>query len=137
MTVSLSYNESVLGGVSAILLGLSYQPPLAIPGSGNVLSVRQRVTNLAGAGSQLSSNDRDSNADTIDDRLDVQARASTTGSIEPAAVFRARFDCAENTSIAPSALTCAHSQSTALDGLPFPAELAAQITCTVSLAPAS
>jgi cysteine-rich repeat protein len=132
-TVALDYPEPLLGGVSAILLNLSYPSPLAIPGTGTAATVRQRVTNLAGAGSQLAPTDRDTNADTVDDRLDVQARASTTGSLNPAAVFRARFDCPADTPISPGAFACAHSQATGLDGLPFAPELAAQIGCVVTL----
>jgi hypothetical protein len=132
-TVALGYPEQLLGGVSAILLHVSYPAPLAIPGTGTAATVRQRVTNLAGAGSQLAPNDRDTDADAVDDRLDVQARASTTGSLNPAPVFRVRFDCPADTAISPGSLSCTHSQSTALDGLPFTPDLAAQIGCVVSL----
>lgn len=136
VTVSINYPEPLLGGVSAILLALNYPPPLAIPGSGNVLSVRQRVTNLIGPGSQVSPNDRDTNANGVDDRLDVQARASTTGSINPGPVFRVRYDCPSGTPISASSLSCSHSQATALDGQPFPPELNALITCSFTLSPA-
>ena len=133
MTVSIQYPEQLLGGVSAILLGLGYQPPLSIPGSNNVLSVRQSVTNLAGGGSTVAPSDKDTNADQVDDRLDVQARASTTGSIQPAAVFRARFVCAAGSVVTPSSLVCTPSQASGLDGLPFPPELASLISCAVTL----
>jgi hypothetical protein len=133
VTVSIQYPEQLLGGVSAILLTLNYPPPLAIPGTGNVLSVRQRMTNLAGGGSQLTPNDGDSNGDTVDDRLNATSRASATGSIQPGNVFRARFDCPQGTPVTPGSLTCTHSQAAGLDGLPFDPSLASQITCALAL----
>jgi hypothetical protein len=139
VTVGLDYSEPTLGGISAILLGLSYPTPLAIPGPaapGSAATVRARVTNLAGAGSSLAPIDRDTNTDTVDDRLDVTARASTSGSLNPAPVFRVRYDCPQGTEVSPGNLTCAPSQATGLDGLPFPAELAATITCTITLSAA-
>ncbi len=136
VTVGIDYPESLLGGVSAIRLRLAYVPPLSIPGSGNVLSVRQRVTNLAGSGSSVSPNDMDTNGNAVDDLLDVQARASATGSIDPGPVFRVRFDCPAGNVVPASALACTRADATALDGLPFPPELASQITCSVSVATA-
>jgi hypothetical protein len=136
VVVSIAYPKSTLGGISAILVSLSYPPPLDIPGTGQVASVRQRVTSLAGPGSAVSPNDRDTNADTVDDRLDVTARASTAGSIDPGPVFQARYDCPSGTPISTSMLTCAQSQATGLDGLPFPAELAGLITCSVTVSSA-
>ena len=133
VTVAIDYPEPLLGGVSAILLGLGYQPPLNIPGSGNVLSVRQSVTNLAGGGSTVAPSDKDTNSDTVDDRLDVLARASTSGSIQPANVFRARFACAAGSVITPASLVCTPSQAAGLDGLPFTPDLASLISCHFTL----
>jgi hypothetical protein len=133
VTVAIDYPEPLLGGVSAILLGLGYQPPLDIPGSNNVLSVRQSVTNLAGNGSTVAPSDKDTNADTVDDRLDVLARASTSGSIQPANVFRARFSCAAGSVITPASLVCTPSQAAGLDGLPFTPDLASLISCHFTL----
>jgi len=139
VTVGIDYPEPILGGVSAILLTLSYPPPLAIPGPaapGSAATVRQRVTNLAGPGSGVSPTDKDSNTDTVDDRLDVSARSSTSGSINPAPVFRARYDCPLGTEISAGSLGCTQSQATALDGSPHPPELAAMITCTITVSAA-
>jgi hypothetical protein len=139
VTIGIDYPEPILGGVSAILLTLSYPAPLAIPGPalpGSPATVRQRVTNLAGPGSSLAPTDKDTNADAVDDRLDVSARASTSGSINPAPVFRARYDCPVGTEISPGSLSCTQSQATALDGSPHPPELAAMIHCTITLSAA-
>jgi hypothetical protein len=134
--VSIDYPESTLGGISAILLSLNYPPPLSIPGTGQVASVRQRVTSLVGPGSAASPNDRDTNGDTVDDRLDVTVRAATSGSVNPGPAFQARFDCPSGTLISASSMTCSHSQATALDGTPHPPELASQITCSINVSPA-
>ena len=133
VTAVLDYPESLLGGVSAILLSVNYPPPLAIPGSGTALSVRQRVTNLLGGTFVVQPNDRDTDADTVDDQLAVTNRAPTGGSIQPGSVFRVRYDCAAGTSISASILSCVPSQATDPSGLPFSPELAAQINCNVTL----
>jgi hypothetical protein len=132
VTVGIAYNESLLGGISAIRTAVNYPPPLSIPGSGNVLSVRQRVTSLLGSGFTVSPQDRDTNTDTIDDQLFAQI-SSALNSIQPGSLYRARYDCPMNTSINPTSLSCVLSGATDLSGSPFPPELANQITCSMTL----
>jgi len=134
--VGLDYNEQVLGGISAIHVRLNYPPPLVIPGTGTATTVRQRVTNLMGAGSTVSGiNDRDTNANGVDDALELDAR-KTTGAVSPGAVFRVLYDCPDGTSVAPGSLSCVLSQATDLSGFPFSPEQAALIGCTITLDPA-
>jgi hypothetical protein len=133
-TAALQY-PPVVGGVSGVRMGLGYPPPLAIPGSGNVLSVRQRVTSLLGSGFTVRPNDRDTNADTVDDLLEVDV-TSSINIIPSDDTFRVRYDCAQGTPITPSSLSCVTSNATDPSGLPFAPELAAQITCNLTLAPA-
>jgi len=118
------------------VLSIRYPAPLSIPGTGSVSTVRQRLTNLAGGGSTMFPVDRDTNADAVDDLLDVTARASVTGSIRSGDVYRVRFDCPAGTQISGSILSCAHSQAAGLDTLPFPPALDALILCRLSLSPA-
>jgi len=132
VTVGLDYSLQIVGGVSAILLKTSYAPPLAIPGTGTESNVRMRVTNLAGAGSSLSVSDRDTNTDGVDDLFQVTAR-KTQGSLEPAPVFRVRFDCPIGTNVSPSSFPCTHEQATDLSGLPLAPQLANLISCVVTL----
>ena len=136
MTVSLDYPLQIVGGVSAIFLKVNYTQPLVIPGTGTELTVRQSVTNLAGAGSSVSSiADRDTNTNGVDDQLQAAAR-KTQGSLDPGPVFRARFNCAAGTNVSPNAFSCQQEQATDLSGFPFLPELANQIKCVVALAAA-
>jgi hypothetical protein len=100
-----------------------------------VLSVRQRVTSLLGSGFTVRPNDRDTNADTVDDLLEVDV-TSSINIIPSDDTFRVRYDCAQGTPITPSSLSCVTSNATDPSGLPFAPELAAQITCNLTLAPA-
>ena len=138
VTASLQYNEPLLGGISVIVFNLDYSTAVSIPGSGNVLSVRQRITNLGGAQWTPAPNDRDTNANGVDDQLQVRVTASTTGSVQPTSIFRARYDCAggAGTVIQASSIPCILTEATGLDGLPFPPELASQIHCNISVAAA-
>jgi hypothetical protein len=131
VTAALQY-PPVVGGVSGVRMSVAYQPPLAIPGIGNVLSVRQRATSLLGSGFTVRPNDRDTNADTVDDLLEVDV-TSTINIIPSDDTFRVRYDCPPST---PSSLSCVTSNATDPSGLPFAPELAAQITCNLTLAPA-
>jgi hypothetical protein len=144
VTYAIQYPEATLGGISAILMEKRYaDPPLSIPGSGNVLSVRQRVTSLLTPAAAYSVQvttlgDHDTgDPGTSDDTLEVRA-TSTTNSIRPGNVFRTRFDClgGAGTLVPQSTLSCAFSQVGGLDGNPMPPQLVALITCSVSLAPA-
>ena len=135
VTFGIDYPEGLLGGISAIKLSINYPGAISYPGSGSTTS-RTRVTNLAGGGSTIFPLDRDTNADAVDDRLDVTARASVTGSIRPSNVYRARFDCPAGTHVSPSNLSCLHSEAAGLDTLPFPSQLDSQIACSLSLAAA-
>jgi len=144
-TIAIQYSEPLLGGISAIKLRAHYaDPPVRIPGTANELSVRQRVTSLLPAGYTLQVTpapfgDHDGpDADAVEDTLEVRALASTPNSIRPGDVFRVRFDCpaGAGTLVAPGALGCSHLEAGGLDGNPLPTELAALITCTVSLATA-
>jgi hypothetical protein len=135
VTASLQYNEALVGGLSAIFLNVSYAPPLSIPGSLNVLSVRQRVTNLGGSQWSVAPNDRDTNSNAVDDLLEVRATATTNGSVQPAAIYRARFDCAAG-SVVSARIPCSMAQPIGLDGQPLDPSLASQIHCSVSVATA-
>jgi cysteine-rich repeat protein len=136
VTVSLDYPLQIVGGVSAIFLKLNYPAPLVIPGTGTEATVRQRVTNLAGTGSSVSSiADRDTNTNGVDDQLQAAAR-KTQGSLDPGAVFRARFDCAAGTTVSPTAFSCQQEQATDLSGSPFAPELSNLIGCVVALSAA-
>jgi hypothetical protein len=136
VTASLQYDEALVGGLSAIFLNLSYAPPLSIPGSLNVLSVRQRVTNLGGAQWSVAPNDRDTNSNGVDDLLEVRATATTNGSVQPAAIYRARFDCAAGAVVSASSIPCSMAQPIGLDGQPLDPSLASQIHCSVAVAAA-
>src|SRR5262245_22752303 len=131
VTAALQY-PPVVGGVSAVRMAVRYPSPLAIPGSGNVLSVRQRVTSLLGSGFTVRPNDRDTNSDTVDDQLDADV-TSTLNSIPSDDTFRVRYDCPAGTPVSPSSLTCLTSNAADPSGLPFPPEIAAQITCQLTL----
>jgi hypothetical protein len=134
--VSLDYPLQIVGGVSAIFLKLNYPAPLVIPGTGTEATVRQRVTNLAGTGSSVSSiADRDTNTNGVDDQLQAAAR-KTQGSLDPGAVFRARFDCAAGTNVSLTAFSCQQEQATDLSGSPFAPELSNLIGCVVALSAA-
>jgi hypothetical protein len=118
--------------VSAIVIGLGYQPPLSIPGSGNVLSVRQSVTNLAGGGSTIAPNDKDTNTDTVDDRStssparprpDRSSRRTSSGAV------RMRGGLGHHAG-QPRLYS---EPSAGLDGLPFTPELAQLISCHLTL----
>jgi hypothetical protein len=144
VTYAIQYPEAQLGGISAILMRKHYaDPPLSIPGSGNVLSVRQRVASLltpAAAYSVQVTTLGDHDGDdpgTVEDTLEVRA-TSTTSSIRPGSVFRTRFDClgGAGTMVPQTALGCSFLQVGGLDGNPMPPELVALITCGVSLATA-
>jgi hypothetical protein len=144
VTLAIDYPESLVGGISAFKPRVHYLgTPLSIEGSGNVLSVRQRVTSLLPAGYTLQVTaapfgDHDSNGDTVDDRLEVRALATIGNSVRPGNVFRTRFDCAQGagTVVSPSALGCSQVEVGALDGNPMDPALVALIHCSVSLAPA-
>jgi hypothetical protein len=131
VTVALQY-PPVVGGISGVHMSVGYLPPLAIPGSGNVLSVRQRVTSLLGSGFTVRPNDQDTNADTVDDRLEVDV-TSTINLIPSDDTLRVRYDCPPSTPIEPSSLTCVTSNATDPSGLPFPPELVEQVTCALTL----
>src|SRR5262245_12018981 len=136
VTVAINYPESLLGGISAIRASLNYTPPLSIPGTGNVLSVRQRVTSLLGTGFTVTPRDQDTNADTVDDQLFVQA-SSTLNSIQPGSLYLALFDCAAGTPVStPANVSCVLAGAADTSGIPFPPELANQITCSLTLAAA-
>jgi cysteine-rich repeat protein len=136
VTVSLDYPQQIVGGVSAIFLRLTYPAPLVIPGTGTEATVRQRVTNLAGTGSSVSSiADRDTNTNGVDDQLQAAAR-KTQGSLDPGPVYRARFECAAGTNVSPTAFGCSQEQATDLSGSPFAPELSNLIGCVVALSSA-
>lgn len=133
-TVSLAYNEQQVGGISAIHFRLDYVPPLSIPGSLGVSTVRARVTNLATPATLSNISDNDTNANAVDDALELNARRTDGGSISPGQVFSVRYDCPlGNMSSAPG---CVLSQATDLAGLPFPPGQAALIGCTIALSSA-
>jgi hypothetical protein len=131
VTAALQY-PPVVGGVSAVRMAVGYPSPLAIPGTGNPATVRQRVTSLLGSGFTLRPNDRDTNGDTVDDQLDVDI-TSTLNSIPSDDTFRVRYDCPAGTPVSPSSLSCMTSNATDPSGLPFPPEVASQITCHLTL----
>jgi hypothetical protein len=144
VTYAIQYPEGTVGGISAILMEKHYaDPPVAIPGSGQALSVRQRVTSLLTPAAAYTLQvtplgDHDGpDAGTVEDTLEVRA-TSTTASIRPGNVFRTRFDCpgGVGTMVPTSALGCSFSQLGGLDGQPLPPELVNLVTCTVSLATA-
>jgi hypothetical protein len=119
-----------------MFLNLSYAPPLSIPGTLNALTVRQRVTNLGGAQWSVAPNDRDTNSNGVDDFLEVRVTASTTGSVQPAAIYRARYDCAAGSVVVASSIPCSMAQVAGLDGQPLDPSLLAQIHCSVAVATA-
>lgn len=131
VTAALRY-PALVGGVSGARLSVNYAPPLAIPGSGNGSTVRQRVTSLLGSGFTVRPNDRDTNADTVDDRLEVDV-TSTLNTIPSDDTIRVRYDCPAGTSVTPASLSCETSNTADPSGLPFPPEVAAQITCDLAL----
>jgi hypothetical protein len=133
-TVSLAYNEQTVGGISAIHFRLDYVPPLSIPGSLNVSTVRARVTNLAAPATLSNISDNDTNTNGVDDALELNARRTDGGSISPGPILSVRYDCPLGNM--PSAPGCVLSQATDLAGLPFPPEQAALIGCTVALSSA-
>jgi hypothetical protein len=142
VTYALQYPEPVVGGISAIKLRDHYDdPPVAIPGSANALSVRQRVTSLLPPGYTLQVTaapfgDHDSNdPDAVEDTLEVRALATIGNSIRPGDAFRTRFDCTggPGTLISPSLFDCSFLEPGGLDGQPLPSELAALITCNLTL----
>ena len=131
--MGVDYPLQTLGGMSAIVLKLNYMAPLAIPGTGTESTVRMRLLNLAGTGSTLSGiNDRDTNADTVDDQIQASSR-KTQGSVDPGPVFRVRFDCPAGTNVTLSKFSCSQEQATDLSGSPFVPELANLIGCVVTL----
>jgi hypothetical protein len=94
--------------------------------------LRQRVTSLLGGGFTVRPDDGDSNADTVDDLLDVDV-TSTLNTVPSDDIVRVRYDCPAGTSVTPSSLSCATSNAADPSGLPFPPEIAAQITCELAL----
>jgi len=133
VTVAINYPESLLGGISAIRASLNYVPPLDIPGTGNVLSVRQRVTSLLGTGFTVTPRDQDTNTDTVDDQLFVQL-STALNSIQPGSLYRAHFDCPAETPVAaPASVSCVLAGATDLSGIPFAPELAGQVSCSLTL----
>ena len=145
VTLAIQYPEPILGGISAMKLRKHYaDPPLSIPGTGNVLSVRQRATSLLPGGYTLQVTpppfgDHDSSdPDAVEDTLEVRALATIGNSIRPGNVFRTRFDCPDGagTLVSPTVFGCSHLEVGALDGQPMPPALTALITCSVSLATA-
>jgi hypothetical protein len=132
--VALNYNEQTVGGISAIHFRLDYVPPLSIPGSLNVSTVRARVTNLAAPATLSNISDNDTNANGVDDALELNARRTDGGSLSPGPIFSVRYDCPLGNM--PSAPGCVLSQATDLAGLPFPPAQAALIGCQVALSSA-
>jgi len=112
------------------------QPTSTTPAQRSVATVRTRVTNLGGAQWSVAPNDRDTNANAVDDFLEVRVPASTNGSVQPAAIYRARFDCAAGSVVAASAIPCSIAQVAGLDSQPLDPSLVAQIHCSVAVAAA-
>jgi hypothetical protein len=133
VTVSLDYPVQIVGSVSAILVKLNYPAPLVVPGTGTETTVRQRVTNLVGAGSTIGGvRDSDTNTNGVDDQIQAFVR-KTSGSINPGPFYRVRFDCPAGTNVSPSSLSCSQEQATDAAGLPFIPEIANLIGCAFSL----
>lgn len=131
--MSLDYPVQIVGSVSAILVKLNYPAPLVVPGTGTETTVRQRVTNLVGAGSTIGGvRDSDTNTNGVDDQIQAFVR-KTSGSINPGPFYRVRFDCPAGTNVSPSSLSCSQEQATDAAGLPFIPEIANLIGCAFSL----
>ena len=137
MTLSIDYNVQTLGSLSAIHLGLNYPVPLVIPGTGSETTVRQRVTNQAGSGTSISGwNDHDTNANAVDDVIEVNA-IRPSAPLGPGPIVRVRFDCPIGTVVSPGSLSCFHSGAIDAAGNPVPAAVEAQeVSCSLALAPA-
>lgn len=137
VTVSIDYNVQTLGSLSAIHLGLNYPGPLVIPGSGNATTVRTRVTPVAGSGTSLNGwNDHDTNSNAVDDVIEVNA-VRPSSPLGPGPIIRVRFDCPLGTVVPPSSLSCFHSGATDNAGNPIPPAVeAAEVSCSLALAPA-
>jgi cysteine-rich repeat protein len=135
--LDLDYPEDFLGGAATAELKLTYPPPLAIPGSNNVQSVRSRVTSLLPGGYSFQPKDTDSNSDGTDDLVSSLGLASFGNSVQPGPFMRVQFDCPAGTEVRPGDLPCVIGELTDLSGFPFAQELRDRARCVATIGGAS
>jgi cysteine-rich repeat protein len=133
VTLGLRFSQAVATFVSGTGLELRYPGDLSIPGSGPQPSVRARVTSLI-PDFTARPNDRDTNADGVDDLLRVDLTSALSLINAPGEdVARVQFDCPQGTAVQPSDLVCSVAELIDMSGLPLDPSLRAQASCEVTL----
>jgi hypothetical protein len=133
-TVSLVYDERVLGDVTGVFVAVSYPERTSLPGRDSEAPVRARVTSLLGPHFRLLPVDEDVDGDGRDDRLRFLLATTEKAALPPKAVARVRFDCAPNGLLSADAFRCTTDQVADDAGQLMRPETARQVTCTVLLA---
>jgi len=122
VTVALVYELNTIGPVAGAYIDLGFKPPLDLPQAAEKL--RPRLTSLLPPGAKVGSPKREAK------RLRI-ALTTTEQGIQPAKVFKMRFDCPAGSRIQPSALSCATAEVVGASGEPMEEVLARDVRCVV------
>jgi hypothetical protein len=122
-TVSLEYDDRILGDVTGLFLNVAYPKTVSLPGP----AVRDRVASL------LESKFRVVPA-LQDDRLRLLVTTSDQSGVPSRPTARIRFDCEPGAPLAASDFRCTTEQVADNSGQLMAPRLASQVTCGVTLA---
>jgi cysteine-rich repeat protein len=131
--VCLEKTQATASQIGGLTVEVSYPAPLSIPGSGLVLSVRQRVMDLTGSVGLSQVADRDENGDGVDETLRTAYAAASPKTVPFGPFELIHFDCPAGTLVRAHDLPCAiPDASDPLGGTIDPASIP---LCRVGVAP--
>jgi hypothetical protein len=107
LLLALSLSE---GGLAGVRIDVGHPAPLDIPGNGFETD-DSRFADLTSSGGTYVVNDRDVDADGVDDSVRISYATTSTRTFGPGTVFSLHFDCPADTVVPRALVTCSVDQA--------------------------
>lgn len=128
-TVTLDYDQRVLGDVTGLFLEVGYPEGASLPGKGTDASVRERLTSLVDPKFRVLAVDEDANADGREERVRILVTTTDSAGVPTGPIARLRFDCAGAKPPVAAGFTCRTDQVADNAAQLLAPKLAGQVTC--------